>query len=229
MLAIMVIDRLQSARKVWIILSLPTIEVGSDEPAFGGESVKKELRQRLRKLLDAMDAQSIASKSAAATERLVSEPEFKRAQVIMVFLSLPGEIETGGLVLSAWRHHKRVLAPKVSWEQRRMLPVEIRSLTSDLVESGMGVREPVSGVPIPISIIDLVIVPGLAFDQNGNRLGRGRGFYDRFLAHPQFAGVACGLAFEEQFLENVPAGPLDRPVDVLVTDRRVRRFKKPAD
>lgn len=106
-----------------------------------------------------------------------------------------------------------------------MMPVEIRSLTEDLGMSQMGLREPVSGIPFPSSTIDLVIVPGLGFDEYGGRLGRGRGFYDRFLAHPEFTGVACGLAFEEQLTPSVPIGPLDRHVDMLVTDKKVRRFK----
>ena len=72
----------------------------------------------------------------------------------------------------------------------------------------------------------MVIVPGLGFDKDGNRLGRGRGFYDRFLAHPEFKGVACGLAFEEQFVSEIPVGPLDRHVDMLVTDKKVRRFQR---
>lgn len=148
-----------------------------------------------------------------------------RAEVIMVFLSLPGEIETSPLVLRAWQDRKRVLAPKVSWNQRRMLPVEIRSLTDDLAVSGMGIREPVAGIPFPISLIDLVVVPGLGFDEYGNRLGRGRGFYDRFLAHPEFKGTACAVAFEQQVVPTIPVGPLDRRVNMLVTDERVRRFE----
>ncbi len=142
----------------------------------------------------------------------------------MVFLSLPTEIDTQPIVLRAWQDRKRVLAPKVSWSQRRMMPVEIRSLTEDLTETTMGLREPVSGIPIPIPMIDLVIVPGLGFDEFGNRLGRGRGFYDRFLAHPEFTGTACGFALEEQVVSTIPAGPLDRPVIMLVTDQSVRRF-----
>jgi len=74
-------------------------------------------------------------------------------------------------------------------------------------------------------LIDLVLVPGLAFDEFGHRLGRGRGFYDRFLAHPEFTGVACALAFEEQMTPSVPVGPLDRKVSMLITDKKVRRFK----
>lgn len=171
-----------------------------------------------------MTPPDVAAKSARAVDLLVQTPEFARTEVIMVFLSLPGEIDTTALVLRSWQDHKRVLAPRVSWEQRRMMPTELRSLTTDLVEHAMGFREPLAGVPIPVSIIDLVIVPGLAFDEKGNRLGRGRGFYDRFLAHPEFEGVTCGLAFEEQFLSEVPAGPLDRPVSMLVTDQAVRRF-----
>ena len=188
--------------------------------------MKKELRKRVRRTLEAMNPDEMATKSSNATELLVQTAEYMRSEVVMVFLSLPREIDTTALVLRAWQDHKRVLAPRVSWEQRRMMPTEIRSLTSDLVESSMGLREPVLGTPIPISIIDLVVVPGLAFDGKGNRLGRGRGFYDRFLAHPEFKGVTCAFAFEEQFLAEVPAGPLDRPVAMLVTDKKIRRFHR---
>ncbi len=143
----------------------------------------------------------------------------------MVFLSLPGELDTTPLVLRSWQSRKRVLAPKVRWNQRRMLPIEIRSLTDDLAVTNMGLREPVTGIPFPINMIDLVVVPGLAFDEFGNRLGRGRGFYDRFLAHPDFQGVTCAMGFHEQLVTTVPVGPLDRSLDMLVTDEAVLRFK----
>ncbi len=146
----------------------------------------------------------------------------------MVYLSLPNEVDTTPIVLRAWQDHKRVLAPKVSWNQRRMLPLEIRSLTDDLVVSNLGIREPVSGIPFPIRHIDLVIVPGLGFDEHGNRLGRGRGFYDRFLAHPEFTGTSCGLALSQQVVSTVPVGPLDQAIHMLVTDADVRRFSKPS-
>jgi 5-formyltetrahydrofolate cyclo-ligase len=188
--------------------------------------VKKELREQVRATLAEINPDEQAVRSARCTDLLVQTPEYGRSEVVMVFLSLPSEIDTTALVLRSWQDHKRVLAPRVSWEQRRMMPTEIRSLTRDLVESSMGLREPISGAPIPVSIIDMVIVPGLAFDVQGNRLGRGRGFYDRFLAHPEFQGITCGFAFEEQFLQEVPSDPLDRPVSMLVTDQAVRRFKR---
>ncbi|HUU82041.1 MAG TPA: 5-formyltetrahydrofolate cyclo-ligase [Phycisphaerae bacterium] len=187
--------------------------------------MKKRFRQQLRKVLADIPHEQASQQSTRACQLLIEQPEYKKAEIMMVFLSRPGEFDTTSLVLRAWQDRKRVLAPRVSWEQRRMLPIEIRSLTHDLTLTGMGLREPATGTLIPVSLIDLVVVPGLGFDAKGNRLGRGRGFYDRFLGNPEFHGVACALAFEQQLVPELPAGPLDRPVDLLITDVEVRRFK----
>jgi len=185
---------------------------------------KKDLRQNLRQAIDAIKPDDLHARSIRACSLLIHTPEYERAEIVMVFLSLPNEVDTTPLVLHAWRNRKRVLAPKVSWEQRRMLPIEIRSLSDDVSQSPMGIREPAQGVPIPVAIIDLIVVPGLGFDLHGNRIGRGRGFYDRFLAHPDWHGTACGLALEDQVTPDVPVIEHDMQVDMLVTDEAVRRF-----
>lgn len=164
-------------------------------------------------------------RSVAACRLLAEQVEFARAEILMIFLSTPHEVDTTQLAIQAWTQMRRVLAPKVSWEQRRMIPIEIRSLDSDVRDSVLGMREPLEGMPIPIGDIDLVVVPGLGFDARGNRLGRGRGFYDRFLSHPDLRAVTCGLALEEQFVGSVPHDERDVKVDMLVTDQRVRRFR----
>lgn len=186
--------------------------------------IKNELRQRLRKAIAEIPESEISVRSSQAVKLLCEQPEFRKAEVVMVFLSLAQEVDTTPIVLRCWQERKRVLAPKVSWNQRRMLPVEIRSLTDDLITSSLGIREPVSGLPFPIPLIDLVIVPGLGFDEFGGRLGRGQGFYDRFLANPEFRGISCGLVFEAQMTSNIPMGTLDQRVRMVVTDDRVRRF-----
>lgn len=186
---------------------------------------KKSLREEIRKRLAAVPPAVLAERSTRACLRLTREPEYRRAAALMTFLSTPQEVDTSALALHAWAHEKRVYAPQVSWEQRRMIPMEIRSLSSAHVREGqMGLREPIDGQTVPISEIDLVIVPGLAFDEHGNRLGRGRGFYDRFLSHREFRGVSCALALEEQVVPSVPHDELDRAVQMLVTDLRVLRF-----
>ena len=102
--------------------------------------------------------------------------------------------------------------------------MEINSLTTGLTTTGPGVREPVAGNPIPLDLIDLVVVPGLGFTESGHRIGRGMGFYDRFLAQSEFIGVSCGLAFEEQIVASIPLLDHDIPLAMLATDRGIRRF-----
>ena len=102
----------------------------------------------------------------------------------------------------------------------------ISSLQTGLTTTGPGIREPDAGTgkPIPINLIDLVVVPGLGFTPTGFRIGRGMGFYDRFLAQPEFVGLSCGLAFEEQVVPALPVLDHDVPLGMLVTDRGIHRF-----
>lgn len=190
---------------------------------------KKELRQELRARLGKLTPEEIATRSRTACNLLCEQPEYTEAEVVMLFLSMPQEVDTAPLAQAAWAGFKSVLAPRVSWEQRRMLPIEIKSLHSDVQEGNLGIRQPIDGMPVPVSDIDLVVVPGLGFDYSGNRLGRGRGFYDRFLSHRDFRGVACGLAFEPQVLPEVPYDETDQLMDMLVTDEAVRRFTTTRD
>lgn len=186
--------------------------------------MKKELRTTLRNQLAQIPEAEIQLRSQRAAERLFNEPEYHRAENMMIYLSLPHEADTTAIVLQAWQDRKKVVAPQVSWDSKQMVPVEIHDLDADVASNRLGIREPIHGLPIPISNIDLVIVPGLGFDPFGNRLGRGRGFYDRFLGKPEFKGIPCGFALESQLVDSIPAGPLDQKVRMLVTDEHVRRF-----
>ncbi|HXE55591.1 MAG TPA: 5-formyltetrahydrofolate cyclo-ligase [Tepidisphaeraceae bacterium] len=185
---------------------------------------KAAIRKRLREIVAALSETERHQKSITACSLVAASPEFAAARVVMLFLSTPHEIDTASLALKSWQAGKTVVVPKVSWDQRRMLPVEISSLTTSMTTSGPGVREPVSGQPIPVGFIDLVIVPGLGFSSDGHRIGRGMGFYDRFLAQPEFLGVSCGLAFDEQIVPELPVLDHDMPLSMLASDRGIRRF-----
>lgn len=187
---------------------------------------KKTLRQELRRRIEELPPDVLRERSGRACERFLALPEYRRAEIVMVFLSIPREVQTDRIALQCWRDLKRVLAPRISWEQRRLLPTEIKSLASDVRAGIMGFPEPLYGLPIPVADIDLVMVPGFGFDQSGNRLGHGRGFYDRFLSHRDFSGTSCALGLEDQVVEWVPADETDVRVHMLVTDARVRRFKR---
>lgn len=187
-------------------------------------SSKSIIRRQLREMLAAMSAEHRHRKSVAACDLIAASPEFHQAWVVMLFLSTPEEVDTAPLALRAWQAGKTVVVPKVSWDQRRMLPVEISSLQTGLTVTGSGVREPVAGKPVPVEFIDLVIVPGLGFTETGHRIGRGMGFYDRFLAQGDFLGLSCGLCFQEQIVAELPVLDHDVPLSMLVSDHGIRRF-----
>ena len=184
---------------------------------------KHAIRRLLRERLAAMSDAERNARSIRACNLIAASPEFAMARVVMLFLSTPSEIETAPLALKCWQTGKTVAVPKVSWNQRRMLPTEITSLHG-LTTGERGIREPVGGKPVPVEFLDLVIVPGLGFTADGHRIGRGMGFYDRFLAQNEFIGLSCGLAFETQIVPSLPVLDHDMPLSMLVTDWGIRRF-----
>lgn len=188
----------------------------------GAAQAKRELRGRARAAMAAMPAGERAAASAAACGLAMEQPWFKRAMTMMVYAPLPMELDIRPLVECALRAGRVVCMPRVGWEGRSLTPVAIHGM-DDLVEGErFGVREPRPGARIVAKdMLDLIIVPGLAFDEAGGRLGRGAGFYDRFLGSLGPRALKIGLAYEAQVFASVPVEALDVRLDVVVTERRV--------
>ena len=167
---------------------------------------KGQLRLEMRERLLAIPDEQRIEKSHKACRNLVSTSQFQDASTIMMYLSLPHEVNTSEAILCAWQLGKTVVVPKISWQQRHMIPVQITSLETGFSTDVAGLRNPVTGLPIPFEEIDLVVTPALGFDQHGNRLGRGGSYYDRFFANEKLRAVRGGLAFAEgQGLHYSPA------------------------
>jgi 5-formyltetrahydrofolate cyclo-ligase len=183
---------------------------------------KAGLRQQIKQRLPCKRTAESDAWSRAACEHFCRTEAFDRARSVMVFLSLPGEIETSLALERCWQVGKTVLVPRVDWERHE---IDAIALTPDTVTSlhRYGLREPSGGEAFEPRGIDLVAVPGLAFDAVGRRLGRGAGFYDRFLPRASNA-TRCGLAWEVQFVEEVPAGENDVRLDLLATETGIRQF-----
>lgn len=180
----------------------------------------------MRDFLAALGPKQRKARSRDVTDRFVELPEFHAVSVLMAFLSLPHEVDSTPIVLRAWQLGKTVVVPKSVVGRRRLIPYQIETLDTGLTVGPYGIPEPIDGSPFPLPDIQLVIVPGLAFDRRGYRLGKGAGFYDRFLQEHGFTGMKIGLGFTEQVVDEVPAEPHDVPLDVLVTDREVLRFAR---
>ena len=182
---------------------------------------KAELRRKLMDCLLAIPSEQRSERSRKACRNLTSTAEFQGASTIMMFLSLPHEVDTSEAILHAWQLGKAVAVPKISWQQRHMIPVQINSLETGFSTGSSGLKNPISGLPVPFGEIDLVVTPGLGFDKNGNRLGRGGSYYDRFFANEELKADRCGFAFTEQLLDSIPAADHDEPVEILVTDEEI--------
>jgi 5-formyltetrahydrofolate cyclo-ligase len=185
---------------------------------------KEQLRSKLQKCLLAIPSEQRSEKSHRACQNLISTPQFQSASSIMMYLPLPHEVDTSEAILHAWQLGKSVAVPKISWQQRRMIAVQINSLETGFTTSDSGLRNPATGVPMPFEEIDLVITPALGFDREGHRLGRGGSYYDRFFTDEKFKASKCGFAFTEQVVDSIPVTSGDVPVDFLVTDEEIMYF-----
>ncbi len=186
---------------------------------------KSAVREVLKACLRAMDPQDRSTASAAITRHVLGLPEYKQARTVMLFVSMTSEADTSAIAADAWQNGKRVLVPVAKMQDHSMQAVEIRSLAEAKRRTSVGVMEPEPGTPVDPGEINLVLVPGLGFGPAGERIGRGAGFYDRFLADPRVKAITCGLGFELQVIEGIPMSPRDMAVDMLVTEAQVRRFR----
>jgi 5-formyltetrahydrofolate cyclo-ligase len=183
--------------------------------------LKKDIR---KKILDArfrLLPHERKAKSREIETKLFALPEFQAARKIMFFASFRSEVETHDMVRRALAEGKRVVLPKVNG--RDLALVEIRDFDRDVMPGKWDIPEPVSGAAVAPEEIAMIIVPGAAFDQRGNRLGYGAGFYDKLLKH--YKGATVALAFELQIVADVAAEAHDVPVHKIVTEKRVIEVK----
>ena len=184
---------------------------------------KDKLRKHILSSLAECSPLLLDCESMEIAERMIFSPEFKDAGTIMVFLSIAGEVNTSYIIKNAFEAGKKVTVPKINWKKKTMKAVELKSLDHPLETVRMGLREPVDAEPVKIGEIDLIIVPGLAFDEKLNRLGRGGGYYDQYLAKENCKAVKCGIAFDLQVLEEIPADENDIKMDMIITENRILR------
>jgi 5-formyltetrahydrofolate cyclo-ligase len=182
---------------------------------------KAELRREMRARLMAVPPEEAVAWSLALCDRLWASPLVRGAATVLAFVPLPGEADIRPLLGRVLQSGRRLCLPRVEWGSKSMVAATVESL-SELVEGRHQILQPPEGNPeVAEGDLDAVLVPGLAFDERGARLGRGAGFYDRFLARPGLRrGMVCGVAFEVQMVQDVPTDPWDVRLDAIATESR---------
>jgi len=206
------------------------------------DEAKAQLRCDVAAGLAGIDPDRRRAAGAAIAERLTRLPAVTEADTIMVFLSMPTEVDTWPIIRWAWERGGQVAIPRVE----RFAPtaeahdpaagmVAVALEPADVADAGAhpALRPGRFGIPtapaaavVPAGDLDVVLVPCVAVDRQGRRLGRGGGYYDRFLGRPEVRAARIALAFDAQVRDAVPAGPDDVPVDRVVTESRVLRFTR---
>ncbi len=186
---------------------------------------KKALRRAMRSRRQALDQNAVRQMSALAQQRILVLPAWQKATTVLAYAAVKGELQVDQLIEDAWSRGVRVLLPRCRPQEPGAMDVACVQCTDDVSAGAFSIPEP-DPATCPAERLDeqdagpdLVLVPGLAFDRKGRRLGQGGGYYDRLLAKPAFqASLWVGVCYGFQLIEHVPAEPWDTCMHYVCTD-----------
>ncbi|MFB3895084.1 MAG: 5-formyltetrahydrofolate cyclo-ligase [bacterium] len=181
---------------------------------------KSELRKQMIVWRKSLLWQDVIKRSEQIGVRLFSSTEFRQAKRIMFYVSYDNEVYTHTMIKHALKYRKQIFVPMSQVNLHTLAISELLDFDNDLAPSTYGILE-----PIPNSIrtaapkeLDMVVVPGIAFDTKGNRLGHGLGYYDNFLRYLPLNVKTVGVAFQEQVVAALPITESDVPVQKVITE-----------
>jgi 5-formyltetrahydrofolate cyclo-ligase len=179
---------------------------------------KGSLRKHYLKLLKEQDKEECLRKSRLIAEQFWELPAIHKAQSILFYASMPSEVDTLAMIEKAIFSGKRVALPIVEQNQRKLIPTLISSMEEVHKSNRYGFAEPYFDPDKALALKDLdaVVVPGLAFDRHHHRLGRGAGYYDRFLSTLPKHVITVGLAFDFQLTESLPTEAHDMRLQQII-------------
>ena len=172
---------------------------------------KRTLRKEIRAEIAKLSHEEREALSSHIFSKLAELSEVKEASVIALFISLADEPQTADFIKQLLSQNKCIVVPRIEGEEMNFYDI------SEGVEVGaFGIMEPIAITPINPVEIDVMIVPGVAFTRQGARLGRGKGFYDKYLSHSDFRALTIGVCFPCQVVENLPTEPHDKILNLIV-------------
>lgn len=183
---------------------------------------KQLLRKEIAQLKRSYSTTELNSFSIEAITRLEQSDIFHAATSVAIYHAIPGEVQTSTFI-EKWYKQKTILLPVINGNDLQLLPYKGK----ESLKSGIfGIQEPTGNQQATTeNEIDLIVVPGIAFDRQMNRMGRGKGYYDRLLS--TLTATKAGLCFHFQLIEKVPAEVFDRKMDMLITDREIIQLATP--
>ena len=178
---------------------------------------KQQIRREIEAKRKSLEPQWLVAASVRIVEHFQTMEAFPPAGTVALYKAIGGEVDLDSLFSICWKAGKHTCIPIFNAKAKIYEMAEV-SAETQYSTGHYGIREPLSPTLCPMHQIDLIAVPGVAFDRTGNRLGRGGGYYDRLL--DGFSGVSAAVAFDFQILPEIPVEQHDKPVNALMTEKR---------
>lgn len=178
-----------------------------------------DIRQTIKAQRAALSIDKVQSDSRLACDRLIIHPCFKRWQHIGGYLAHQTELQLDSFIQYCWQQEKYVYAPKIG--AKESLQFSLYSPQADLIKNQFGILEPSSPTVYPVQELDVLIVPGVVFDKSGNRVGMGKGYYDRLLEYktmtPYIKPYLIGIGYDFQLIDSLQPETWDIPMNEVIT------------
>lgn len=184
---------------------------------------KSELRREYTQMREAMDQRDVERLSEKIIDTILKLPVFRKAETVMVYLNFKNEVDSLKMIEESFKAGKKVVIPYCVKETMEIIPAELNDIEKEITKGKNGYLQTKKECvkPIPVEDIDLVIVPGIAFDKRCYRLGFGAGYYDRFLRKLNFEKPTIGVCYDFQIIHSIPTESHDVPLDFIITEERI--------
>lgn len=185
--------------------------------------LKNKIRKEMVEKRDGLSEEAVQEKSRSIKEKLFSLKRFRDAGLVMFYSSFKNEVATGAMISDAISLKKKIALPVTLKKDSMIKPYMVNDPARDCIPGVFGISEPNRDIckEADAGEIDMIVVPGLAFDRKGYRIGFGAGFYDRFIHSIEPHVFCAGLAYEIQVTDSVPKEEYDERMDVVITEENI--------
>jgi 5-formyltetrahydrofolate cyclo-ligase len=186
------------------------------------KQTKSKIRKDMITTLESLSENEIALKTRKIENRLFDFANFVEANITMLYISGPGEVSSRNIITYCLDYRKIIVLPAFDPLKFRIRLFKIDNIEKDLKPGSRGMLEPDTArcKPVPVECLDIAIIPGIAFDEKGGRIGSGEGYYDRFIPKLPITTRKVSIAFEDQVIPQAPMESHDKHVDIIITNER---------
>lgn len=184
---------------------------------------KQEIRNEISTFFNSLSKEVLERNTRIIEERLFEFANFLESKIVMLYVNSENEVSTANILKRAYGFNKIVVLPAFAKGRSTMTPMKVDHPEKDLINGPRGILQPDPSrcKAVPLDCIDIAIVPAVAMDEKGGRIGSGDGYYDRLIPDLPVTTRKVGLVFEGQLVQQVPMEAHDRHVDIIITEKRV--------